>query len=129
MNPPKILIVDDDQVALRNLQHILVKEGYEITTSLTGLRAMELLEEEEYDLVLTDLRMPMVDGMEILERTRHLYPDSEVIMITGYAKQDSAIEAIKAGAYNYLVKPYKLDEFRKVVREALENRKLKLEKR
>jgi DNA-binding NtrC family response regulator len=71
----------------------------------------------------------MVDGMEILERTQHLYPDSEVIMITGYAKQDSAIEAIKAGAYNYVVKPYKLDEFRKVVREALENRKLKLEKR
>jgi DNA-binding NtrC family response regulator len=129
MNPPKILIVDDDQVALRNLRHILVKEGCEVATSLTGLRAMELLEEEEYDLVLTDLRMPMVDGMEILERTRHLYPDSEVIMITGYAKQDSAIEAIKAGAYNYLVKPYKLDEFRKVVREALENRKLKLEKR
>ena len=129
MNPPKILIVDDDQVALRNLRHILVKEGYEVATSLTGLRAMELLEEEEYDLVLTDLRMPMVDGMEILERTRHLYPDSEVIMITGYTKQDAAIIAIKAGAYNYVVKPYKLDEVRKVVREALENRKLKLEKR
>ena len=129
MNPPKILIVDDDQVALRNLRHILDKEGCEVATSPTGLRAMELLEEEEYDLVLTDLRMPMVDGMEILERTRHLYPDSEVIMITGYAKKDSATEAIKAGAYNYIVKPYKLDEVRKVVREALENRKLKLEKR
>ena len=126
MNPPKILIVDDEQVALLNLRHILVKEGYEVATSLTGPRAMELLEEEEYDLVLTDLRMPIVDGMQILERMQHLYPDSEVIMITGYAKQDSAIVAKNAGAYDYIVKPFKLDEVRKVVREALENRKLKI---
>ncbi|MGV1100941.1 sigma-54-dependent transcriptional regulator [Thiovibrio sp. JS02] len=124
---PRLLVVDDEEIALSNLKHVLNKEGYDITASQSGPRALQLLEEKIFDLVLTDLKMEKVDGMQILKRTRELYPDTEVIMITGYATVDSAIEAMKAGAYHYVAKPYKLDEVRKVVREALEKTRLKRE--
>lgn len=123
----KILVVDDEEIALHNLRHVLKKEGYEVATSQSGARALHLLEENIFDLVLTDLKMEKVGGMQILKRTRELYPDTEVIMITGYATVDSAIEAMKAGAYHYIAKPYKLDEVRKVVGEALEKTSLKRE--
>lgn len=123
----KLLIIDDEEVALHNLKHVLRKEGYEVTASQSGSRALQILEEHSFDLVLTDLRMEKVDGMQILRRVRELHPETEVIMITGYATVDSAIEAMKAGAYHYIAKPYKLDEVRKVVREALEKIRLKRE--
>jgi DNA-binding NtrC family response regulator len=125
--PPQILIVDDEKIALNNLIYILKKENYEVTGTQSGARALSLLEEKEFDLILTDLKMEKVDGMQILTRSRELYPDTEVIMITGYATVDSAINAMKAGAYHYIAKPFKLDEVRKVVREALEKKKLKQE--
>ncbi len=125
--PPKILVVDDEKIALNNLIYILKKENYEVTGTQSGPRALNLLEEQEFDLILTDLKMEKVDGMQILTRSRELYPDTEVIMITGYATVDSAINAMKAGAYHYIAKPFKLDEVRKVVREALEKKKLKQE--
>ncbi|MDH5298545.1 MAG: sigma-54 dependent transcriptional regulator, partial [Desulfobulbaceae bacterium] len=129
MEKPRILVVDDEQVAVRNLQHILNKEGYEVVASQSGSRALQLLAAEEFDLILTDLRMPKVDGMEILRQSRARWPDTEVIMITGYGAVDSAIEAMKIGAYHYVTKPYKLEEVRSVVREALEKRQLRLENR
>jgi len=123
----KILIVDDEEIALHNLKHVLKKEGYEVTTSQSGARALQLLEANCFDLVLTDLKMEKIDGMQVLKRSRELYSDIEVVMITGFATVDSAIEAMKAGAYHYISKPYKLDEVRKVVREALEKTGLKRE--
>jgi len=128
METAKILVVDDEQIALKNLVHILKKvQGYEVTGSQSGPRAVALLEEHEFDVILTDLKIPVVDGMEIMKRAKALSPDTEVIIITGYATVDSAIEAMKGGAYHYVTKPYKLDEVRKVVAEALEKRRLKLE--
>jgi DNA-binding NtrC family response regulator len=123
----KILIVDDEQIALRNLEHVMKKEGYEVIGTQRGTNALKLLEENVFDIVLTDLKMEKVDGMQILRRCRELYPDIEVIMITGYATIQSAIEAMKKGAYDYVAKPFKLDEVRKVVREALEKVRLKKE--
>lgn len=123
----RILVVDDEEVALTNLVYVLKKEGYAVTGVQSGLKAVKLLARHEYDLVLTDLKMEKVDGMEILARARERHPDIEVIMITGYATVDSAIEAMKAGAYHYIAKPYKFDEVRKVVREALEKTALKRE--
>ncbi|MDW7771749.1 MAG: sigma-54 dependent transcriptional regulator [Desulfobulbaceae bacterium] len=128
MNTPhKILIVDDEAIALQNLMHVLKKEGYIILGTQNGPEAIELLDSENFDLVLTDLKMEQVDGMAILSHTKKLYPDTEVIMITGYATVESAIEAMKLGAYHYLAKPFKLDEVRKVVKEALEKVSLKKE--
>jgi len=123
----KILIVEDEKVALNNLVHILEKEGYEVVGTTSGSNALRLLEEQQFDLVLTDLKMERVDGLEVLERTKSLYPDTEVIMITAYASIPSAVETMKKGAYDYIAKPFKLDEVRKAVRDAIEKVKLKKE--
>lgn len=123
----KILVVDDEEVALNNLTHVLKKESYDVTGVRSGAEALKDLADKEYDLVITDLKMEKIDGLRILEKTKELYPDTEVIMITGYATVDSAIHAMKTGAYHYIAKPYKLDMVRKVVREALEKRSLKRE--
>ncbi len=122
-----ILVVDDEEVALNNLSHVLKKEGYGVTPVQSGGDALKALSEREFDLVITDLKMEKIDGLRILERTKELYKDTEVIMITGYATVDSAINAMKSGAYHYIAKPYKLDMVRKVVTEALEKRSLKKE--
>ena len=123
----RILIVDDEQIALRNLEHIMKKEGYEVTSTQSGTNALKLMEEQQFDLVITDLKMEKVDGNQILRRSKELSPDTEVIMITGYASLQSAILAIKKGAYDYITKPFKLDEVRKVAKEALEKVMLKRE--
>ncbi|HMK61905.1 MAG TPA: sigma-54 dependent transcriptional regulator [Dissulfurispiraceae bacterium] len=125
----KLLIVDDERVALRNLDHVMKKEGYDVTSTQSGSNALALLDEHQFDVVLTDLRMEKVDGMQILKKCRDLYPETEVIMITGYATLESAVEAMKGGAFYYIAKPYKLDEARKVVREAVEKVMLKRENR
>ncbi len=124
-----LLVVDDEQIALKNLTHILKGEGYEVKAVLTGTKALGLIREEVFDLVLTDLKMEKVDGMDILNFIKAHQLETEVIMITGYATVDSAISAMKAGAYHYIAKPYKIDEVRKVVKEALEKQNLKKENR
>jgi DNA-binding NtrC family response regulator len=124
-----MLIVDDERVALRNLEHVMKKEGYEVMGTQSGANALKLLEEQPFDVVLTDLRMEKVDGMEILRRCRELYPDTEVIMITGFATLESGVDAMKHGAFYYIAKPFKLDEVRKVVKEAVTKVSLKKENR
>jgi len=126
-NRSRILIVDDEQIALRNLEHIMKKEGYEVTSTQSGPNALKLLEEQYFDLVLSDLKMEKVDGNQILKRCKELSPDTEVVMITGYASLQSAIQVMKKGAYDYVTKPFKLDEVRRVVKEALEKVMLKKE--
>jgi DNA-binding NtrC family response regulator len=125
----KVLIVDDEKVALRNLEHIMKKEGYEVVGTESGPNALKLIGEHQFDVVLTDLRMEKVDGLQILKKCRELYPDMEVIMITGYATLESAVETMKKGAFNYIAKPFKLDVVRKVVKEAVEKVRLKKENR
>ncbi|HEC96719.1 MAG TPA: sigma-54-dependent Fis family transcriptional regulator [Nitrospirae bacterium] len=128
-NKIKLLIVDDEKIAVKNLEYILKKEGYEIKTTLNGRNALKLLSGYEFDIVLTDLKMNRVDGMQILKRCKESNPDLEVIIITGYATVETAIEAMKHGAYHYIAKPFNLDEVRKVVREASEKVRLKKENR
>ncbi len=127
IDSPRILIVDDEELALSNLEHILKKQAGEIVTADTGVKAMELVRNETFDVVLTDLKMEKVDGMAILLEVKRLHPATEVIMITGHATVDTAIEAMKNGAYHYVAKPYRIDEVRKVVREAVEKVTLKHE--
>jgi len=125
----KLLVVDDEKIALNNLVHVLQKEGYAVTGAQSGPDAIKLLEKEPFDLVLTDLKMARVDGFGVMERSKELQPETEVIIITGFASIDSAIETMKKGAYHYIAKPYKLDEVRKVVGEALEKMSLRRENR
>jgi DNA-binding NtrC family response regulator len=122
-----ILVVEDDDIARQNLQYILEKEGYDVLAAETGVKALQLLEKSEFDLVLTDLKMQQVDGMQVLNMVRENHPHTEVIMITAYATVDTAVEAMRQGAYHYIPKPYKVDLVRKLVREALYKRNLYLE--
>jgi len=118
----RILIADDEAIARENLEHVLRREGYETVSVDGGEPAIAELEKGEFDLVMTDLRMQNVDGLQVLERTKELYPATEVIMITGYATVATAVEAMQKGAYHYLPKPYKIEEARVLVRKALEKR-------
>jgi len=127
MKRARILIVEDELIARENLDHVLRKEGYDTVAVESGQLAFQELEKGEFDLVMTDLRMQQVDGLQVLDRTKELAPDTEVIMITGYATVSSAVEAMQKGAYHYLSKPYKIEEVRILVRKALEKRWLRQE--
>jgi len=119
---PRILVVDDEEIARRNLEHILIKEEYSVVTASGGAEAIKQLELSDFDIVLTDLKMEKISGIDILEKTRAKYPDTQVIMITAYASVDTAIEAIKRGAYHYIAKPFKLEEVRTTVKQALDKK-------
>jgi DNA-binding NtrC family response regulator len=123
----QILVVDDEAIARDNVAYILRKGGYEVLTAEDGLTAIEILEGREVDLVLTDLRMKGQDGMAVLATTKALWPETEVIVITGYASVDTAVEAIQKGAYHYLAKPVKKEEMLALVQKSLEKRALRRE--
>ena len=127
MSETRILLIDDEAIALTNLSHVLQREGYSVTACRDGESGLAALRKTDFDLVLTDLKMPGIDGMEVLREVRTRYHDVPVIMITGHASLDSAVEAMKAGAYHYLAKPFRLAEAREVVRAALELRRVKRE--
>ena len=124
-----ILIVDDEEVAVRNLTYALGKEGYRSVGVHSGAAALAALEEQRFDVVLTDLRMEKIDGMQVLRRTRELHPETPVIIITGHATVSSAVDAMREGAFNYVAKPFRLDEVRILVREAVELSRLRHENR
>ena len=126
-NMPHILLIDDEQIALSNLSHVLEREGYTVTACKDGESGLAEMQSTEFDLVLTDLRMPGIDGMDVLRHVRETTPDVPVIMITGHATLDSAVDAMKAGAHHYLAKPFRLAEAREVVRAALDLRRIKRE--
>ncbi|MEW6365797.1 MAG: endopeptidase La [Acidobacteriota bacterium] len=118
-----ILVVDDEEIARNNLEHVLRKEGYKVTTAGNGREALEKVKENEFDIVLTDLKMEKMDGMQLLASLKQVAPHSRVVMITGYATVASAVDALKQGAADYLPKPINLDELRAVVRQILEKRR------
>ncbi|MDP2794742.1 MAG: sigma-54 dependent transcriptional regulator [Sulfurisoma sp.] len=129
MTKGRLLIVDDEKVAIKNLEHVMKKEGYEVVATQSGGNALAHLEKQAFDVVLTDLRMEKIDGMQILRKCRESHPDTEVVLITGFATLESAVDAMKHGAFYYIAKPFRLDEVRKVVAEAMEKIRLRRENR
>jgi DNA-binding NtrC family response regulator len=123
----KILIVDDEPIARDNLAHILKKDGYLPLLAENGEQAIDILRQEEVDLVLTDLRMKGLDGMAVLSEAKNLWPSAEVVVITGYASVDTAVAAMRQGAYHYISKPFKIEELRAIVEKALEKNLLRKE--
>ena len=119
----KVLVVDDEETACRNLEHVLTKDGYAVSTALNGVEALNLLERGSFDIIVTDLKMESVDGMELLEKAKARDPDVEVIMVSGYATVPIAKEAIQKGSFHFFSKPFKLDELRETIREALKKKK------
>jgi len=127
LNKGKILIVEDEKSMREVLAILLEGEGYDVTVAAGGIDAVGLLNRDIYDMVITDINMPKVNGFEILKKVREISPDTLVIMITAFGTTESAIEAMRLGAYDYIHKPFKIDEIRLVVKKALEKRKLREE--
>ncbi|KUJ96075.1 MAG: ATP-dependent Lon protease [Desulfonauticus sp.] len=125
----KILVVDDEKITCLNLKHVLEKEGYEVEYSLNGAEAIHKIDNNKYDLVITDLKMQDVDGFELLDYVKKKDKNIEVIIITGYATVSSAVSALKKGSYHFLSKPLELTEVRNTVKNALNKRMVRLDPR
>ncbi len=114
-----IIVIDDEEVVCKMTKMVLSKEGYDVETFTDSKKALERIKEKKFDLVITDLKMEDIDGMEILRRVNHLYPGTKVIMITAYATLDTAIEALRERVFDFFPKPIKIEELKKSVKEAL----------
>lgn len=120
----QILIVDDESSQRRVLEYNLQQEGHETHTAASGEEGLEILKDSPIDVVITDIKMPTMNGVELLSEIKRLYPDVQVILITAYATVESAIEAMKLGAYDYIQKPLNRDELKMAVKKALELKSL-----
>lgn len=123
----RILVVDDEAIARQNLMHVLGREGWDVDGAADAAQATELLNANPYQLVLTDLRMPGLDGLSLLRSIKERDNTVEVIVITAHASAGSAVEAMRAGAFFYIEKPFRIADVRKIVHEALEKGQLKRE--
>jgi DNA-binding NtrC family response regulator len=124
MSEPLILVVDDEIAAQRALIQALKREKYHVEGATSATEALRKLTEKNYDLVITDIRMERMDGMELMRQVRARWPDTLVIVMTAFASIDTAIRSIHEGAYDYLSKPYEVDDLRLTVRRALEQSRL-----
>ena len=127
MNHPNILIIDDEEAILDACSMVFANRKYHVSLAKTGEDGLILFKKLVFDLIILDLKLPGINGMEVLRAMKEENQETPVIMITGYATVDSAIEAMKLGAFDYLVKPFSPDELRVVTQKALDSRKLMLE--
>jgi DNA-binding NtrC family response regulator len=121
----KILVVDDELFVRELLLEFLSSEGYEVSLADSGEKAVKLMQSEPADVVLVDLKMPGIDGIETLRQIKKTAPNTLSIVMTGYPTIDSSIEALRCGAYDYVVKPFKLNDLKSSIERALEEYKLK----
>jgi len=125
----KILVLDDEQIVLDSVTRILEEENYEVKTCRRGEDAVEMLKEGGYDILITDLKMPGMDGLQAMEAMNEVDPDLSMIMFTAYSTVDSAVKAMKLGAMDYIRKPFTPDQLVDLVAKVMEGRKQRFEKR
>ena len=125
----RILVVDDEDSIREFLEIMLKKENYEVTTAEDGLRAKEILTKKSFDMVISDLQMPNMTGIELLKHVKESYPDIVFMLITAFGTTESAVDAMKMGAYDYVTKPFKIDEVRLNIANALRSKSLETEVR
>ena len=125
MKATRILVVDDKLVVCQSVKKILEKKGYRVEMTQSGKDALGMIDGEEFDILIVDLKMPGMDGIEILKSAKEAHPEVTVLMITGYATVETAVEAMKLGAFDYIPKPFSPDELTLTVEKALETRRLK----
>ena len=124
----KVLVVDDEQKMCEFLELVLSQDGHQVLAATSGEQAFDVIKSNpDLDVIVTDLMMPKITGMEVLEEAKRMLPDTPVIMITGYSTVENAVQAMKAGAFDYLPKPFKVDEVKLVVKKALDRRAITLE--
>ena len=119
MSTGKILVVDDEDIVRTSCSRTLVPEGYDVRLAKNGVEGLQMAAEERFDLVLTDLKMPDMDGIDVLRNIKEKWPETHVIIVTGYQTVDTAVKAIKLGANNYIEKPFTPDALLSAVTEAL----------
>jgi DNA-binding NtrC family response regulator len=129
MSSARILVVDDEEMITSSLQHGLEREGYEVVTASSGEQGMEQFKSDSPDVTLLDVNLPIMDGIKVLDTIKKTSKDAVVIMITAFGGVDSAVRAMKLGAYDYIEKPFDLDRLNIVIKKALETAKLKREVR
>jgi len=120
--PPNILVMEDDLNVAKGLEMVLTEEGYEVNLAGTGALAMKAFREKKFDLLVADLRLPDINGMEIIKQVRKQKPETEVIVITGYGTTGTAVEAMKIGVHDFLPKPFTEDQIKASIDEALLSR-------
>lgn len=120
----RILVVDDEEIVIRSCLRILGNGDYEVEAVQDGWEALGKIDENDYDVIILDIMMPKVDGMEVLQRVKETHPDVEVIMVTGHSQIETAVRSMKLGAFDYLPKPFDPDELELTVERALERRRL-----
>ncbi len=123
----RILVVDDEEVVVGALSEFFTLRGYEVESALNSRQALGIIHDKDFSIVISDLRMPGMNGVELLEHVMDADPETVVIIMTGYASVQSAVDALKKGAYDYVVKPFSMYELEKTVRFGLEKRKLQRE--
>ncbi|MCJ7507928.1 MAG: sigma-54 dependent transcriptional regulator [candidate division Zixibacteria bacterium] len=127
MNPARILVVDDEESMCKFMQIMLEKEGYQVTATQSSNYALEEIEKNSYDLIIADLMMPEMSGIELLSRVKSIHPDISFIVMTAFASVDTAIEALKNGAFDYVTKPFKVDEVKIAIKKSLEHKRISKE--
>ena len=115
-----ILVIEDDPKMRNGLVELLADEGYQVEPAENGLTGLDKIRKKDFDIVLTDLIMPAIGGMEVLRETKRMKPKTHVILITAFATIENAVEAMKAGASEYITKPFKIDEVQTKIRKVLE---------
>lgn len=128
-NKGKILVLDDEQIVLESVSRILEEENYEVRTAQKGRDAIEILKEGGFDIFMTDLKMPGMDGLQAMESLSEIDPDLSMIMFTAYSTVDSAVKAMKLGAVDYIRKPFTPDQLTDLVNKSMSDRKIRFEKR
>ena len=118
--PRRLLVVDDEEVIREACQRILTRAGYTVETAVDGQKAVESLRRTDFDLVLLDIKMPVMDGMQVMDVLRKEQPDVKIVVITGHGTVHTAVQAHRAGAANFLAKPFSPSELRQAVRFALD---------
>ncbi|MEJ2685494.1 MAG: response regulator [Candidatus Sulfobium sp.] len=123
MNTGKLLVIDDESIVRTSCKRVLSPEGYEVRLAANAFEGIKMMEEEQFDVVLTDLKMPDMDGITVLETIKKRWPETQVIVITGYQTVDTAVKSIKLGAFDYIEKPFTPDALLSAVAAALGNKK------
>ncbi|MEF9475608.1 MAG: response regulator [Candidatus Mariimomonas ferrooxydans] len=116
----KILVIDDEKIVRISCERTLATEGYEVTSASSANEALELFKKNSFDLILLDIKMPDMDGIEVLKKIKEARPGTNVIMITGYSTVDTAVKTLKLGAINYLEKPFTPDTLLAAVKEVFD---------
>ena len=124
--PPIVLIMEDEFSVSKGMEMVLSEEGYDVAVAATGQAALEIFREKGCDVLVADLRLPDIDGMDVVRLIKSARPDTIVVVITGYASVDSAVESMKLGAFDYLPKPFTDDQIRSAVRRAVKQKQSEL---